>query len=142
VAVGVLTAEVAVVPLLVLAPLGGFVLAAVLLGGFAVAIGRALRRGERGPCRCFGASSAPLGPRHVVRSAGLGLVALTGAAVLASGSASVPVLATGSDLLRAAHPAGVALAATVAGVLTLLTVVLDDLAALLGPAPDHPLESP
>jgi hypothetical protein len=46
----------------------GFGLGCVLLAAFTAAIAVALRRGRRGPCRCFGAASAPMGPRHLARN--------------------------------------------------------------------------
>lgn len=62
---------------------------ALLLWGFAASIGllavltaaivRSLRRGQKAPCRCFGASSTPLGPQHVVRNAALAGIGLLGA---------------------------------------------------------------
>ncbi|MFC4589316.1 MauE/DoxX family redox-associated membrane protein [Sphaerisporangium corydalis] len=49
----------------------GFALACALLIAFSAAIAVALRRGRQAPCRCFGASSTPIGPRHLVRNATL-----------------------------------------------------------------------
>ncbi len=46
----------------------GFLAAVLLLGAFAAGIVLALRVGNSAPCRCFGASSAPLGRVHVVRN--------------------------------------------------------------------------
>lgn len=68
----------------------GLVLAGGLLAAFGVAIAAALRRGAAEPCRCFGHSATPLGPRHVVRN--VVLVAVAGAGLAAStagGSGSV-----------------------------------------------------
>ncbi|SFY41774.1 hypothetical protein OH786_38350 (plasmid) [Streptomyces atratus] len=57
----------------------GLLGAAALVGGFALAIALARHRGVSASCRCFGASSAPLGARHVVRNSVLGVLAVTGA---------------------------------------------------------------
>ncbi|MET7464362.1 MauE/DoxX family redox-associated membrane protein [Nonomuraea sp. NPDC005501] len=67
----------------------GLGLALLLLAAFTVAIAVALRRGRRAPCRCFGASAAPLGARHLVRNglliiaAALGLLQPAGSPALA-----------------------------------------------------------
>ncbi|MEV0147783.1 MULTISPECIES: MauE/DoxX family redox-associated membrane protein [unclassified Nonomuraea] len=67
----------------------GLALALLLLAAFTVAIAAALRRGRRAPCRCFGASAAPLGVRHLVRNgllitaAALGLLLPAGSPALA-----------------------------------------------------------
>ncbi|MDR8413503.1 hypothetical protein MTP10_32800 [Nonomuraea sp. 3-1Str] len=67
----------------------GLGLALLLLAAFTVAIAVALRRGRRAPCRCFGASAAPLGARHLVRNglliiaAALGLLPPAGSPALA-----------------------------------------------------------
>jgi hypothetical protein len=60
--------------------LAGFGGAGCLLIGFTVGIGIALRRGERAPCRCFGASGTPMGFAHVARNLVLIVVAAFGAA--------------------------------------------------------------
>jgi hypothetical protein len=46
----------------------GFGLGCILLTVFTAAIALALRRGRRASCRCFGASSAPIGSRHLARN--------------------------------------------------------------------------
>ncbi|RDI69252.1 MauE/DoxX family redox-associated membrane protein [Nocardia pseudobrasiliensis] len=97
----------------------GLGLAALLLGCFTVALIRALRRGSTTPCRCFGASTAPIRARHAMRSAALGVIALGGLLV---------------DLTLDAHhyePAGVAVAAPAVAAGILLTTRLDDVADLL-----------
>lgn len=99
----------------------GFLLAAGLLVAFAVGIGLATYRGRRVPCRCFGASTVPLGPRHVVRNGILAAVATTGAAVV---NTTGPL-----------HPGGVVVAALAGLLLGGLTAVLDDLLALYRPIP-------
>lgn len=97
----------------------GFVLAAGLLAVFGWAVVRSVRAGNTAPCRCFGASSTPLGMRHVVRNGVLVLVALVGlAGALAAGRV---------DLGAAFVAAGAGL---VAGV---LVAAYDDIAELLGP---------
>ncbi|GAA2577200.1 MauE/DoxX family redox-associated membrane protein [Actinomadura fulvescens] len=111
----VVAAEVAAVPL-VLAPVtavAGLGLAAALLAAFGVAMAAALRGGVSTSCRCFGASTAPIGWRHVARNALLVCVAVAGLAA-ASTVGSPP-------------PAGMALAAVSAAVLALLVIRLDDL---------------
>ncbi|MET8863873.1 MauE/DoxX family redox-associated membrane protein [Nonomuraea sp. NPDC004580] len=58
--------------------LAGLALGSALLIAFAVTIGAVLRRGSSVSCRCFGASTQPLGRRHLVRNALLLLVAAAG----------------------------------------------------------------
>jgi hypothetical protein len=77
-ALAVVTAEAAAALLLVIAPRAGFLAAAALLAGFTLVLGRPLRRGQPVACRCFGASDAPVGVRHLVRNALLLLVAVGG----------------------------------------------------------------
>lgn len=100
----------------------GFALAAGLLGAFTVAIVLALRGGRTAPCRCFGASAAPLSGSHVVRNLSLLAVSLTG-------------LVGGAVLSGPTRdPAGLTLSLAVAAVAALFVVRLDDVAALLRPA--------
>lgn len=106
-------AEVAVVLALPVLPAVGLALAAILLSAFSVAIGVAVRRGVTAPCRCFGASSRPLGASQAARNAVLALLALSGAALGGSG-------------YRGVTPAGVAIAVFGAVVLALLTIFFDD----------------
>lgn len=101
----------------------GFGLAALLLAGFTAAIARALRRGVRAPCRCFGASTSPLGTQHLVRN-GLLLAAA------ATGLVGVLVGPAGPAGLGAAAVA--ALAGVTAGS---LVTAFDDLLDLFGPGP-------
>ncbi|MET9413954.1 MauE/DoxX family redox-associated membrane protein, partial [Streptomyces klenkii] len=63
----------------------GLAIAAVLLAVFTAGITLSVRRGVRAPCRCFGASPAPLGPRHIVRNLALTAAAVTGAAAAGAG---------------------------------------------------------
>ncbi|MFC7643690.1 MauE/DoxX family redox-associated membrane protein [Streptosporangium lutulentum] len=80
---GVFAAELAAVVLLAVPTTAviGFALSAVLLTGFAAGIAGALRRGERTPCRCFGAAGTRLGPAHLVRNLVLAVIAAVGLAV-------------------------------------------------------------
>ncbi|MFD1933453.1 MULTISPECIES: MauE/DoxX family redox-associated membrane protein [Nonomuraea] len=90
----------ALVPILVAVPAAtpyGLALAGGLLVAFTAAIAIALRRGQRAPCRCFGASAAPLGARHLVRNSLL--IAAASLAVLLPGGS--PVLAGTSMALGA-----------------------------------------
>jgi hypothetical protein len=108
----------AAVPVLLLFPaavLYGFALAGALLAAFTAAIGTALKRGRRAPCRCFGASSAPLGPSHLVRNAILLISALAGGLAL---DAQPP------------QAAGLAVAIAAGLVGAILIVAMDDIAFL------------
>jgi ABC-type microcin C transport system permease subunit YejB len=97
----------------------GFAVAAGLLAVFTGAIVSSLRRGNVAPCRCFGASSTPLGRRHVLRNAALIAVALLGfVAALVPGTAGISGL----------------LVAGAAGVVAGVTVTaFDDIVALVRP---------
>ncbi|MEV6398955.1 MauE/DoxX family redox-associated membrane protein [Streptomyces sp. NPDC051907] len=108
----------------------GFALAAALLIVFTAGIALALRRGRREPCRCFGASAAPLGPVHVVRNLFLALAAAAGL---------VLSLAEGAHWPPNAGAGALALTAGVIGVL--LVVRLDDLTALFTTSPAMSHES-
>ncbi|MER5645914.1 MauE/DoxX family redox-associated membrane protein [Streptosporangium sp. NPDC002524] len=59
--------------------LAGFLLATGLLAVFTVAVATAVHRGVRAPCRCFGVSASPLGPRQITRNLILVLCAVLGA---------------------------------------------------------------
>ena len=98
----------------------GFGLAVLLTAAFSYAVLRTVRTGNRTPCRCFGRSSSPLGPRHLVRNGLLLAVAVAGlAASVAGGSADL---------------AG-ALVAVLAGLFVgLVLATFDDLAQLIAPA--------
>ena len=128
VAVVVVTAEVAAAVLLAvpLRPTGmaGFVITAGLLLSFTAGIGYAIRHGSNEPCRCFGRSEVPLGPRHVIRNSFLIVVSLVGAgAILFGGDVGTGqlVIAAGAGLI-------------VGG----LVVVLDDLIYLFQPSTPAP----
>jgi len=107
----------AAVPVLLLFPAAifyGFALAGALLATFTVAIGTALKRGRRAPCRCFGASSTPLGPSHLVRNSILLISTLAGGLAL--------------DAQPRAAGLIVAIAAGLVG--AILIVAMDDIAFL------------
>jgi hypothetical protein len=97
----------------------GFLAAATLLTAFTVAIGLMLRRGERVPCHCFGASEVPLGPAHVVRNLVLLALAVVGPFTPAGGYTA----------------AGVALVVVAGAVIAALVTRFDDLVTLFG-SPD------
>lgn len=99
----------------------GLALALVLDGAFAVGVLAALRRGERTPCHCFGASEQPLGARHLVRD------------LVLAGVAALGLLARFS-LAGGTHPAGWVLAGFAGALGALVLVLLDDLAGLFLPA--------
>ena len=93
----------------------GFTLALALLLAFTGGLTHALSRGRHTSCRCFGASTAPVGPRHLVRNLALAVAAALGA--LAPGAA-LPL-------------GGLALAALTGVVVAVLVVALDDIAVIL-----------
>jgi uncharacterized membrane protein YphA (DoxX/SURF4 family) len=80
-AVLVVALEVMAAVLLVAAPVLGYALALGLIAAFTVALRRVVRSGQQVACRCFGASTAPVGVAHLVRNValivviGLGIVA-------------------------------------------------------------------
>ncbi|MBW3668668.1 MAG: hypothetical protein KY443_05585, partial [Actinobacteria bacterium] len=82
--------------------------AAVLLGAFWWQVRARVRRGDAGPCGCFGETSArPVGPRTVRRNAALtalaalGFVAPDTGSVLEAATGAVVGLAIVSDARRA-----------------------------------------
>jgi hypothetical protein len=99
--------------------LAGLMLAAVTLACFAVGAFVVSRSRPGVPCACFGASTASLGLRHVVRDAVLCVIA-------AAGAAAVAQAAPGSG---AAPAAGIVLSLWAALTATAVVVFLDDLAA-------------
>lgn len=123
-AVAVIGAEVAIVVLLAIPAIAWFGLGVsfALLLTFTVAIGVALRRGSTAPCRCFGGSTSPLGVRHLVRNAGLTLVAVAGL--------SVEMARTSGAIQAEARPLGLVMAAIAAAVLAALVLCFDALADL------------
>lgn len=99
----------------------GFALTLPLLLAFTASIVVTLRRGIRGACRCFGASTTPLGKAHVLRNAVLLAVAVVGLA--ATSTAQAPVELPGAVVA--------AFAGLVAG---LLVTRFDDLIDLFSSA--------
>lgn len=97
----------------------GLVLAVLLLLSFTTVIALTLRRGIRKPCKCFGATTTPLGRAHVVRNGLLLAAAVAGLVAGATGTAT-------------AEPAGAAVAAVVGVVGGLLIARFDDLVDLFG----------
>ncbi|MFD3518722.1 MauE/DoxX family redox-associated membrane protein [Streptomyces sp. NPDC058657] len=122
VAVGVVGGEAASVVLLAAWPGGvaGLVVAGVLLVGFTAGIAGVLLRGKDQSCNCFGSTTAPIGPRHVVRNAALLAVVAAGLLCQSAGQGQT-------------HWAGV-LAAVVAGLIgAVLVLSTDDLAERFAP---------
>lgn len=95
----------------------GFASAALLLVAFTGAIARALGRGRRTPCRCFGSAATPINASHVVRNVVLFAVAVTGFGATLSVRVDVGLV-------------GLLLAGIVGAVCALLVVRWDDLADL------------
>lgn len=76
-AIQVAAFEIATAVLLIVAPVGGALVALGLLVVFTVLIVRLLRSGVTAPCRCFGGiRSHPLAWTDVARNVGLGAVAV------------------------------------------------------------------
>ncbi|MEU7826716.1 MauE/DoxX family redox-associated membrane protein [Catellatospora sp. NPDC049133] len=125
VALIVLVAEVAIVPLLFSVPMAGLTVAAVLLLAFGGAIVLAVRRGVRTSCRCFGSSTKPLGWLHALRSGVLAALAVTGAVLAGS--------VTAANIITGLHPAGMAITLLAAGVFAALMIMFDDLVGLFEP---------
>jgi hypothetical protein len=99
----------------------GFALVAGLSASFGVGIGRALRRGVRSPCPCFGDAYRPLGRTHLIRNG-----ILFGFA--AAGLASARIFHSQGFLLPGA------VVAVAAGLLAaVLLVRLEDLVGLFEP---------
>jgi hypothetical protein len=97
-----------------------FCTSAILVLAFTGAIVVTLRSGNRRPCRCFGASTVPLGQGHVIRNLILLAIALTG------------LIAT-AGRAGAAGSAGALVAAVSGLVAGLLITRFDDLVELFGP---------
>ncbi|HXV94363.1 MAG TPA: MauE/DoxX family redox-associated membrane protein [Pseudonocardia sp.] len=117
-----LEAAAAVLVLVPLTRTAGFVLAAALLLAFAAGMLGVLRRGAVASCACFGRSSRPVAPRHVVRNVVLTIVCAAG--VITGGAPLSPAAALLA--LLAAFPA------------VAVVVSLDDIADLFAPAPPPP----
>jgi hypothetical protein len=94
----------------------GFGGAGCVLVGFTVGISIALRRGERAPCQCFGASATPMGLAHIVRNLVLIATTVFGAV---SGESSA-----------ALEPAGVVLAVVVGAFVAAVIVNVDHVVEL------------
>lgn len=95
-------AEFAVVLLVAYPPTATAGLAVALIVCLALTVGLsvALRRGASQPCHCFGQSSEPLGPLHVLRNALLATCALTGVLTAsAAGTHSPPASAAGLSVI-------------------------------------------
>ncbi|WP_086851162.1 MauE/DoxX family redox-associated membrane protein [Amycolatopsis kentuckyensis] len=114
VAVAVVAAELGSAVLVPVTAVGGFVLATALLLAFTAAIAASLRRGRRAPCRCFGATETPIGPRHLVRNTLLICFAVLGALA--------------PEHLPSVAGAAVAFAAGV--VVAVLVIAMDDIAVV------------
>lgn len=126
-AAGVVGLAEAAVPVLLLVPPArrlGHVLAALLLVAFSIGIAVTLGRRQRVACRCFGATGAPLGRRHLLRNGLLTTAALVGVAA-AGATGDVPL-------------AGVAVAAVAGAVGGLLFVWFDDITDLFVAQPARP----
>ena len=113
----------------------GFILAAILMSLFSGGIGLILRRGGSIPCRCFGASTYPIGRTHLART----LVVLA-AAVL--GAVATIALDPASG-----HAAGNAIAVAVGIVIALLLRFIDEIVFLftapsVAPSATRPRSSP
>ncbi len=75
-AVQVPTIELSTAVLLILAPVGGALVALLLLSAFTIFLVRKLRAGSTAPCKCFGGvGTHPIGWRDVARNVGLAVVA-------------------------------------------------------------------
>ncbi|MCG5221011.1 MauE/DoxX family redox-associated membrane protein [Streptosporangium soli] len=121
-AIATIAAEAAAVALLAIPATvpAGFLLAAGLLTIFTVAISNAVRHGRRAPCRCFGASTTPLGRVHMVRNLVLLSACLAG------------LTAIWRETWAAPHLGGLVISLGAAAIIVLLVVRLDDLVGLFG----------
>jgi hypothetical protein len=111
------------VPVALATPAAGaaFMLAAGLLVAFSAAVWSAIRRRSTTPCRCFGPTSTPLGPLHLVRNGLLLAVAVVGAALLLAGPGGP------------AEPGGLVVAGAAGVVLAVVLIRVDDLLSLFTP---------
>jgi Methylamine utilisation protein MauE len=87
-AIGLVAMELATASLMLAMPQVGGIVAAAMLAGFALGIARALTSREPVTCRCFGASSTPIGRSHLIRNLvlatiGIGVAIANPAATLA-----------------------------------------------------------
>ncbi len=123
--VALAAAEVAVVPLVAVpaTATAGMAAAAALCLTLTFGLAVAVHRGHSEPCRCFGASSQPLGGGQVWRNAVLSAIAAMGAVLgVAGGGAPVPM-----------WQIALTIAAGLAG--AMLTIFAEDVVALLGVQP-------
>lgn len=99
----------------------GEALAALMLTAFTTVVVVLLRRGVRARCACFGGSGTTFGPRHVMRNGCL-LVLAVGSLLSSSGwwPQTTPPSAP-----------GIAVAVLLAGLIAVLVIKMDDLAAIL-----------
>ncbi|WFF00125.1 MauE/DoxX family redox-associated membrane protein [Micromonospora sp. WMMD964] len=104
-----------------------YLLAVFLLIAFATAIALTRRRGVSATCRCFGASTAPFGPRHIVRNGVLAAAAL--------------VAAFGPQTTARAGAGGTAVAMLAGLLVGVVVVTLDDILDVLRPSPVRPWPS-
>lgn len=119
----VVALEAAAAVLLVVAPAAGLVLSLGLIAMFTVVLRSAVRNGREVACRCFGASTAPVGVAHLVRN-GL-LLAVIGAGVAAT------ALAAGAEVAPPERLAAIALGMLAGAAVTRW----DDLVYLVAPQP-------
>ncbi|MEV0405100.1 MauE/DoxX family redox-associated membrane protein [Actinoallomurus sp. NPDC050550] len=97
----------------------GFLAAALFCCGLTAVPTLVVARGKKVKCACFGASEVPMSGWHIARNAVLLAAAGLGSYVAISVGDGVP-----------GQVPGIALAVVSAGVLTALTVFVDDIAAL------------
>ncbi|MFI6520601.1 MauE/DoxX family redox-associated membrane protein [Spirillospora sp. NPDC050679] len=97
----------------------GFLAATLFCCGLTAVPVLVVARGQQVTCACFGAGEVPMGGWHIARNAALLAAAGLGSSVALSVGGGVPGQAP-----------GIALAVASAGVLTALTVFVDDIAAL------------
>ncbi|WP_327045796.1 hypothetical protein OG320_29645 [Microbispora sp. NBC_01189] len=135
----VVAAEAAVAPLLAWRPtvLAGFCVALGLLAAFTVAMAAALRRRRRVRCRCFGASTVPVGPGHLVRNAVLAAAAATGVATGAAQAAMTGAAGSAGAVPADLGVAGLAAAALTAGAAAVLLSATGEIAGLFTHTPSR-----
>ncbi|MFC4907687.1 MauE/DoxX family redox-associated membrane protein [Actinomadura gamaensis] len=120
-AFGVPAAELLIVLLLAVPATvtAGLVAAALFCCGLTAVPALVVARGTTVTCACFGAAKAPMGGWHIARNAVLLAAAVLGSAVAFAVGDGIP-----------GEVPGIALAVVAAGLLTTLTVFVDDIAAL------------
>lgn len=120
-AVVVVAGEAGAVVLLAVAPPAGFLLCTALMTVFSVFITVTVRSGRSVPCRCFGASGAPLTYAHLAR------------AVLLAGAAVVGLAAARSWTWPGVPPEALVVSAAAGVGLAVPAVFLDDFLSLFAP---------